>query len=332
MSDNRYCYPGTDILINKFGVTDRNALFRIETDMTFIRLTELQSDPIKGQFDFNHLKNIHKYIFQDLYDWAGQIRTVEIGKGNLFCTTKFIPEYAESVFKKYYSQCYKARNNKDEFIRVLASNYGDLNALHPFREGNGRAQREFARELCNACGYDFDLSATSYRQMLEASVLSFNTGSPQKFIEIFSKAVNKYEQNRIITDKTLHILSSDDLDIQEGGYDYYEYDEYSDRSELYNRIYQAKIQKMDAERIISDTEYELSVRDNANDFEKAAEIMDEFIEYEKTDTSENIAFEVTDPADEQGTENQDNSDSQENHEREGHKPDTSDSTEDLDDL
>ena len=97
------------------------------------------------------MKKIHKYIFQDLYTWAGKERTVEIGKGNLFCTTMYIQEYAESIFKKYYALCYAAKDNFDEFIKVFADNYGDLNALHPFREGNGRAQREFARIVCLAC-------------------------------------------------------------------------------------------------------------------------------------------------------------------------------------
>lgn len=90
-------------------------------------------------FDFVHLKAIHKYIFQDIYEWAGRVRTVEIGKGNLFCTTACIQDYADSVFKKYFSQCQVSKDNIDDFVRVFADNYGDLNALHPFREGNGRA-------------------------------------------------------------------------------------------------------------------------------------------------------------------------------------------------
>ena len=85
--------------------------FEVEKELTLIRLQELQKNPIKGNFDFKHLKDIHEYIFQDLYDWAGKERTVEIGKGNLFCTTRCLQSYAESVFNKYYSQCYAAEHD-----------------------------------------------------------------------------------------------------------------------------------------------------------------------------------------------------------------------------
>lgn len=158
MQDSKYCYQGSDVLINKLNITNQKDLFNAEVRLTTIRLREMQNKPIKGKFDFKHLKAIHKHIFQDIYEWAGKERTVEIGKGNLFCTTACIQDYANSIFEKYYSQCYRAKDNFEDFIKVLANNYGDLNALHPFREGNGRTQREFARLICLACGYDFDLS------------------------------------------------------------------------------------------------------------------------------------------------------------------------------
>lgn len=162
MQDKVYCYPRSDVLINRLNITDPRALFEAEKELTYIRLKELQDNPIEGNFDFNHLKEIHRYIFQDLYDWAGKERTVEIGKGNLFCTTACIQDYARSVFDKYFNQCYASKDNLTNFISVFSANYGDLNALHPFREGNGRAQREFARLVCLECGYDFDLSVTSH--------------------------------------------------------------------------------------------------------------------------------------------------------------------------
>ena len=78
-----------------------------------------------------------------------------------------------------------------------AKHYGDLNALHPFREGNGRTQREFARELCLACGYDFDLSFTNHEDMLSASIASFNKEDNSYFEAIFSKAVQPIEHNKL---------------------------------------------------------------------------------------------------------------------------------------
>ena len=205
MSDSKYCYHGSDTLINKLNLTDADMLYDAEMELALIRLLEIQRNPIKGAFDFDHLKAIHMYIFQDIYEWAGKVRTVEIGKGNIFCTTRYIPDYAKSVFGSYYPKCYGARNDRDAFIRTLADNYGNLNALHPFREGNGRAQREFARSVCLACGYDFDLSVTNHEEMLEASKLSFNKGDSSGFIEVFSKMVRPAKETAEYGTRHIHI-------------------------------------------------------------------------------------------------------------------------------
>ena len=170
--------------------------------------------PINGEYDFKHLKDIHYFIFQDVYEWAGKIRTVDIGKGNLFCRVQFIESFAEEVFGDFYSSCYEFRKKKSEFIEAFAKHYADMNALHPFREGNGRAQREFSRELCLACGYVFDLTQTSHEEMLEASVRSFNSGDSSGFISIFDRSIipiEKYKnyQSRLTT--TILILSQDDI-------------------------------------------------------------------------------------------------------------------------
>ncbi len=259
MPDNKYCYPDSQVLKNKLNITDKNELFEAEKELTAIRLKELQDKPIKGKFDFKHLKAIHKYIFQDIYDWAGKERTVEIGKGNLFCTTSCIQSYAESVFNKYYSQCCNAKDNFEDFIRVFADNYGDLNALHPFREGNGRTQREFARLICLECGYDFNLSIATHSQMLEASKLSFDKGDSSGFVEIFSKAVTRFDEVISRNSDILSILTSDDLTIgSPSNYDYYGYNEH-EKADIYDSIYQAKISEMDAKKKISDAKQSLKV-------------------------------------------------------------------------
>lgn len=257
MPDNIYCYPNSDVLINKLNIMDSETLFEAEKELTAIRLHELQENPIKGRFDFAHLKAIHKYIFQDIYDWAGEVRNVEIGKGNLFCITTCIREYANSVFNKYYSQCYSARNDIDEFIKVFAENYGDLNALHPFREGNGRTQREFARMVCLECGYDFNLYVTTHNEMLEASKLSFDKGDSSLLVDIFSKAVKPYSSQTEYDNNMLRILTSDDLVIvPDSDYEYYILGEHKDYK-TYDSLYRAKINKMDAEKAISDAKENL---------------------------------------------------------------------------
>jgi cell filamentation protein len=262
MPDRKYCYPNSEVLINELGITDKKRLFEAEIKFTSARLYKLQENPIKGNYDFKHLKAIHKYIFQDLYSWAGKERTVDIGKGNLFCTTAYIQDYAKSVFNKYFPQCYGAKDNINDFIRVLADNYGDLNALHPFREGNGRAQREFARIVCLKCGYDFDLAEIKHIEMLEASKLSFDKADSSGFIKIFSRAVTPYNESAEKHNQDrLKILTGDDLTIglssEYDDYGYYGYEE-GESSKAYNDMYKAKIAKMDAEKIISDMKQEIS--------------------------------------------------------------------------
>ena len=213
-SADKYVYPGTNVLINKFDCRDEEKLREIEALSTGGNLAYLQLHPIKGKFDFKHLKKIHYFIFQDMFEWVGKIRTVDIGKNNLFCRVQFIETYAESVFGDFYSSCFDTRADRKEFIKVFAKHYADMNALHPFREGNGRAQREFSRELCYECGYVLDLTQTSHEEMLEASIQSFNTGNNDGFVEIFGKSIisiDEYKDYQSKLTSTLLILSKNDL-------------------------------------------------------------------------------------------------------------------------
>lgn len=189
MSDRIYCYPNSNVLKNQCNITDKQELLEIETHITYLRLIELQKTPIKGNFDFDHLKKIHKYIFQDLYTWAGKTRTVNIGKGNLFCLTQFIDSYAASIFETFVQDCIDVKTDHDAFVRTLTKHYADMNALHPFREGNGRTQREFTRELCMHCDYIFDLTKTNHKQMLQASIASFDSNDRSMLEKIFMESV-----------------------------------------------------------------------------------------------------------------------------------------------
>ena len=78
MSDTIYCYPDSDVLINKMDIRDQAKLEEAERRLTMFRMSDLLDVPVKGDFDLDHLKSIHRYLFQDLYSWAGEIRTVDI--------------------------------------------------------------------------------------------------------------------------------------------------------------------------------------------------------------------------------------------------------------
>lgn len=188
--DNTYCYPDTDVLKNYLNIHDEYRLSEAEMRLVSIRLYQIQVQPVSGNFDFDHLCSIHYHVFQDVYDWAGKPRTVNIAKGNsLFCPAWNIYGYADDVFRNYFKGCMRTKDVPNEFVHVLAEHYADLNALHPFREGNGRSQREYCRELCLKCGYLFDLTRTCRNEMIQASIDSLEKGDNTGLEAVLRKCI-----------------------------------------------------------------------------------------------------------------------------------------------
>lgn len=173
MADTVYCYSDSDVLMNKLGIREREKLHTYEKRLTMLRLLEIMEEPVKGSFDFKHLKMIHAYIFQDLYDWAGKVRSVDIAKGNMFCNVRFIEPCAQDIFGQLKADKYLKGLSRADFIKKLAYYFSEINALHPFREGNGRSQREFIRALALKNGYVVRFAGVSEEEMIEASKASF---------------------------------------------------------------------------------------------------------------------------------------------------------------
>lgn len=174
LDDGFYTYPGTDVLRNKLGIEDSEILSKAERTYTSLRLQSLISNPLSGSLDFNHLKKIHRYIFQDVYEWAGKERTVAIAKTDLFCLPSFIDSYAFEVFSKLKKDDYLRGLSKNDFLAKITTLLSDINAFHPFREGNGRAQREFIRYVAAISGYGFDYSLIGQKENIIASHESIN--------------------------------------------------------------------------------------------------------------------------------------------------------------
>lgn len=171
--DELYCYPGGDVLKNKLNITEAELLEYAERRLTAIRLDELLMRRMRGNFDFAHLKAIHFFIFQDLYTWAGQQRKINIAKGVLFCEAMFIDDMAKEIFTGLKKENHLAGLNRADFVKRMAFYFGEINALHPFREGNGRTQREFFRELAKANRYKLSFVGVTEEEMIQASADSF---------------------------------------------------------------------------------------------------------------------------------------------------------------
>ena len=159
-ADDVYCIPGTAVLKNKAGITDQDQLDEYEGDFTAIRLLELTQNPVEGSFDLAHLCKIHQYLFQDVYEWAGEVRSVDIIRGeSRFCNVRHIQSYSNTVFSAIAAEKYLVNLEPKVFANRLAHYLSEINAIHPFREGNGRVQRLFISQLAEHAGYSLDYSA-----------------------------------------------------------------------------------------------------------------------------------------------------------------------------
>ena len=187
-ADHLYCYDGTEILINKFDLKDIGSLKRIERTLTAARLIQLSKKPVSGSFDAAHLKKIHMHIFQDIYPWAGQFRRVDISKGALFCHAAYIPHEINKLLLKLKQDNYLKNLSFDDLVPKVAFYLSEINAIHPFRDGNGRTQREFIRELLIPLNYHVDYSKIEPDFMLQASISSFN-GDIEMMSNLFRKCI-----------------------------------------------------------------------------------------------------------------------------------------------
>lgn len=152
-----YVYPGTRVLRNIPGIRDDATLRDFEYEQTKLRIEELRENPIPGKFDLEHLKAIHAHVFQDVYEWAGKIRTVNISKnGDAFAQPAFIESSAKQISAAIAEENNLQGLEKPKFVERLAQHYADWNALHPFREGNGRVTRELIGQIARQAGYELD--------------------------------------------------------------------------------------------------------------------------------------------------------------------------------
>ncbi len=175
-----YCYPDSAVLKNKTGISDQAGLEALERRLTKLRFDE----PLPaGSFDPAHYRAIHRHLFQDIFDWAGEYRTVRISKGgSMFC----YPEFIEAEMTRAFAQLAETILGKSIAIEIFAHEaaqfLADLNAIHPFREGNGRTQLSFLAALSEHAGYEFSLDMTEPGDFLAAMIDSFkgNTESLER--------------------------------------------------------------------------------------------------------------------------------------------------------
>ena len=157
--------PG--VLKKKFGIKDAAKLDAVERVHVVQRIK--QGAP-GGKFDLDHLKAIHKHLFQDVYAWAGKIRTVELAKGgHHFQPVGYIETGIANIHGRIAKQKFFVGSALDEFAKEVARIIGDLNYVHPFREGNGRTQLQYLKLLSRRAGHRIDLTRLKPADWQDAS-------------------------------------------------------------------------------------------------------------------------------------------------------------------
>src|SRR5258705_3960579 len=146
-----YCYPGTTVLKNKLDLTDADELDAFDAEVSDARADE---ELPAGDLDFAHFKAVHGHLLQDVYDWAGKIRTVRMSKGgNPFCFPENIENQANLLFGQLKKDKFLAGLEVEEFAEKAAHFLSELNVIHAFREGNGRTQLSFFLLLAGQAGH-----------------------------------------------------------------------------------------------------------------------------------------------------------------------------------
>ena len=183
MPEDPYSDPVTGVLYNKLGLGTVAGLEAAEREITHAALILVDESPVSPSYDLPHLQEIHKRIFGDIYEWAGQIRTVAIAKGAMFCLPQYIDSSAAVIFGELRDEDCLRGLRRDAFVGRLAHYLGEVNALHPFREGNGRAQRAFFGQLARDAGFTLAWQHLDPARNVEASA-AIMRGDPEPMREM----------------------------------------------------------------------------------------------------------------------------------------------------
>lgn len=183
-----YLYPGLNVLRNRLGIHQAQRLEQAAYELTALRAATMPVGPlVRG---LPHLCAIHQHLYQDVFDWAGQFREVDIYQGDTrFCHFAYIEKEGNALMRALEEEHYLAKLERPDFIVRLAHYYCEINVLHPFRLGNGLAQRIFFEQLAIHAGYVLDwqgIDPDAWSQANQSGAM----GTLQPLEDIFDKVVN----------------------------------------------------------------------------------------------------------------------------------------------
>ena len=188
VEDDRYCYPKTSVLKNRANLQTHEELTKFETLM----VTQRSDEPLPvGGLTLKHYRAIHRHLFQDVYTWAGRLRTVRISKpGSMFCYPENIGGQLRILFKHFVAENEFRDLEPEVFTPKVAHFLSELNAIHPFREGNGRTQTVFLSIVADQAGHPLDLQRMEASSMMNAMIASFH-GDEAPLVAVIYKLMRR---------------------------------------------------------------------------------------------------------------------------------------------
>src|SRR5580704_7421333 len=187
-----YFWPNSNVLKNKAGLTNAEALRAFEYEAWRQRAEQLRFQPIPGRFDTTHYRAIHRYLFQDAYEWAGEFRKIEFSKGSstfapLKTPTHSLESWGEKILADLAAENHLKGLKKAAFVERLTHHYGEINFWHPMREGNGRATKEFLFQLAKQAGYELEFQRVGAKTWNTAAKRQSSGDDARLALDVFNK-------------------------------------------------------------------------------------------------------------------------------------------------
>ncbi len=209
-----YLYPGLDIMRNRLNIRQQQRLEQVAYEMTALRAATIELGPlVRG---LPHLRTIHRQLYQDIFDWAGQLREVDIYQGDTpFCHFAYIEKEGNALMQDLEEEGYLVGLEKAKFVERLAHYYCEINVLHPFRVGSGLAQRIFFEQLAIHAGYQLSwqgIEKEAWNQANQNGAMGDLTALQMIFSKVVSEAGNLSKIARFFRTETAMILLIDNYD------------------------------------------------------------------------------------------------------------------------
>jgi cell filamentation protein len=187
-----YLWPDTDCLKNKLDIKDPKRLAEAERIIVTSRNLELTREILPGEYNLQHFQKFHWSLFRDIYDWAGKTRTVDIIKeGSRFASWLYLDEQLSAILEELAADRWLIGRSRPSFVDKFAFYYGELNARHSFRDGNGRTQRAFLRQLSAAAGWRLDWSVLNSDDNIAACRENLHTANHAQLVQVLDPVVTR---------------------------------------------------------------------------------------------------------------------------------------------